>query len=110
MCRSDLKHFYGSAIKNAAFSLRGLTSGALLGGLTLAIFWKKGRAFSVITGMLISLAVMTAIQPFPAWEVTKGFWAKAIGTEIYWPWYTLIRLLVTLAAAWVTERVFAQKS
>jgi SSS family transporter len=97
-------------VLNAAFSLRGLTSGALLGGLTLAIFWKKGRAFSVITGMVISLAVMTAIQTFPIWSVTKELWAKAIGTEIYWPWYTLIGLLVTLAVAWLTERVFAQKS
>src|SRR6266853_1558301 len=31
-------------VLNAAFSLRGLTSGALLGGLALAVFWKKGRA------------------------------------------------------------------
>ena len=28
-------------VLNAAFSLRGLTSGALLGGLLLAVFWKK---------------------------------------------------------------------
>ena len=31
-------------VLNAAFSLRGLTSGALLGGLVLAVFWRKGRA------------------------------------------------------------------
>src|ERR1700682_5290933 len=30
-------------VLNAAFSFRGLTSGALLGGLALAVFWKKGR-------------------------------------------------------------------
>src|SRR5207247_7908083 len=40
-------------VLNAAFSLRGLTSGALLGGLALAVFWKKGRAASVITVMLV---------------------------------------------------------
>src|SRR5947208_3322453 len=34
-------------VLNAAFSLRGLTSGALLGGLMLAVFWRRGRAFSV---------------------------------------------------------------
>ena len=31
-------------VLNAAFSLRGLTSGALLGGLILAVFWHKGRS------------------------------------------------------------------
>ena len=49
-------------VLNAAFALRGLTSGALLGGLALAIFWKKGRGVPVITGMIVSLACMTAIQ------------------------------------------------
>src|SRR5258706_1310104 len=38
-------------VLNAAFALRGLTSGALLGGLGLAIFWKNGRALPVIIGM-----------------------------------------------------------
>src|SRR5439155_22804749 len=36
------------SVLNAAFALRGLTSGALLGGLILAVFWKRGRAVSVI--------------------------------------------------------------
>jgi len=35
-------------VLNAAFSLRGLTSGALLGGLLLAVFWKTGRALPVV--------------------------------------------------------------
>jgi len=39
-------------VLNAAFELRGLTSGALLGGLALAIFWRPGRATPVVTGML----------------------------------------------------------
>src|SRR2546421_9617829 len=72
-------------VLNAAFSLRGLTSGALLGGLALAVFWKRGRAVPVITGMLVSLVVMTAIQTLPKF---------GIGMEIFWPWYTLIGVLV----------------
>jgi SSS family transporter len=91
-------------VLNAAFSLRGLTSGALLGGLGLAIFWKKGRSASVIAGMLVSLAVMTAIQTFPKWHVTSEIWARTIGTEIFWPWYTLIGLVVTLTAAALINR------
>src|SRR6266581_4643292 len=43
-------------VLDAAFKLRGLTSGALLGGLLLAVFWKKGRALPIVTGMLCSLA------------------------------------------------------
>src|SRR5436190_18749450 len=46
------------SVLNAAFDLRGLTSGALLGGLLLAVFWKKGRARPVIAGMAASVIVM----------------------------------------------------
>ena len=95
-------------VLNAAFSLRGLTSGALLGGLGLAIFWKKGRTISVIAGMFVSLAVMTAIQTFPKWHVTKEIWTRTIGTEIFWPWYTLIGLVVTLSTAAVINLIVAQ--
>ena len=52
-------------VLNAAFALRGLTSGALVGGLALAVFWKKGRSIPVITGMMVSLATMTAISSCP---------------------------------------------
>src|SRR6266481_1887856 len=50
-------------VLDAAFKLRGLTSGALLGGLLLTVFWKKGRGLPVIAGMLASLAVMFTISP-----------------------------------------------
>ncbi|HSU56191.1 MAG TPA: hypothetical protein VLT36_19185 [Candidatus Dormibacteraeota bacterium] len=92
-------------VLNAAFSLRGLTSGALLGGLILAVFWKKGRAFPVVTGMLLSLVVMTAIQVLPKLEQTKPLWTKWIGPEIHWPWYTLIGLIITVSTAWVLSRL-----
>jgi SSS family transporter len=81
-------------VVNLAFSLRGLTSGALLGGLFMAVFWKAGRAAPVIIGMLSSLALMACIQFIP-----KDLWMRWIGTEIYWPWYTLIGGITTLAAA-----------
>jgi SSS family solute:Na+ symporter len=87
-------------VLNAAFSLRGLTSGALLGGLILAVFWRHGRSVSVIFAMFLSLLTMTAIQVLPKLEPVKPWWNAAIGTEIFWPWYTLIGLIVTLSAAW----------
>jgi SSS family transporter len=92
-------------VLNAAFSLRGLTSGALLGGLILAIFWRKGRALPVVSGMLASLTVMTAIQVLPVWSVSRATWQRWVGTEIFWPWYTLIGTIVVLATAWVVARL-----
>jgi solute:Na+ symporter, SSS family len=92
-------------VLNAAFQLRGLTSGALLGGLLLAVFWKKGGAAPVVTGMLSSLTVMTAIQVLPKMGWSKQLWSRLVGPEIFWPWYTLIGSVVTLLVAWLIRAV-----
>ncbi len=73
-------------VLNWAFSLNGLTNGAMLGGLALALFWKQGKPLPVLAGMLASLACMIAIN---AW------WKQ----EIAWPWYTLIGATITLWVA-----------
>jgi SSS family transporter len=91
-------------VLNAAFSLRGLTSGALVGGLTLAVFWRQGSPRPVIAGMLVSLAVMTLLQVLPQWPLTKAFWMAHVGTEIFWPWFTLIGALVTIGSASAVRR------
>jgi Na+/proline symporter len=114
-------------VLNAAFSLRGLTSGALLGGLALAVFWRKGRARPVIIGMWTALATMTVIQVLPRFEWgrdpcravfarfylagaadglqwAKDLWMKTFGTEIFWPWYTLIGAVITLSTAWAVRK------
>jgi len=96
-------------VLNAAFSLRGLTSGALLGGLILAVFWKGGRAVPVIVGMCTALVVMSAIQVLPTLSVTKDFWMRTVGTEIFWPWYTLIGAVVTVGVARIVDVVLAGK-
>lgn len=88
-------------VLNAAFALRGLTSGALVGGLALAVFWRKSSSTPVISGMLVSLGVMTLVQVLPKLEVTRELWLKVVGAEIFWPWYTLIGALVTLSTAWL---------
>ena len=92
-------------VLNAAFALRGLTSGALLGGLALAIFWRKGRALPIIAGMMVSLGCMTAIQLLPKFALTRDWWMKTIGTEIFWPWYTLIGVVITLLTAGLVRRL-----
>lgn len=82
-------------VLDAAFSLRGLTSGALLGGLLMALFWKRGSATAVITGMICSLAVMTWIS---------------LKLNVYFPWYTIIGVSITLPVAFLTLLVFRPKS
>ena len=63
------------SVMNAAFSLVGLTSGALLGGVVLSFFIKRGPAWPVVFGMIFSLFGMIWIN-----------WLKSV----HWPWYTLI--------------------
>lgn len=95
-------------VLNAAFSLRGLTSGALLGGLLLALFSRRGGARPVVIAMLVSVAVMIGVQWLPRWALTQEWWMRTFGTEVFWPWYTLIGTLVTLAVAWIARLVFRQ--
>jgi SSS family transporter len=92
-------------VLNAAFSLRGLTSGALVGGLALVVTWRKAQALPVITGMVVSLVTMTAIQLLPTLPSTREFWMAHIGTEIFWPWYTLIGAVFMLSTAWLVRRL-----
>lgn len=74
------------SVLNAAFALNGLTSGAMLGGLVLALWWRRGSPVPVIAGMLTALAVMTVL--FVNWRA-----------HVAWPWYTLIGCLITLSVA-----------
>jgi len=97
-------------VLNAAFSLRGLTSGALVGGLALAIFWRRSRGLPVIAGMLVSLVAMTAIQWLPKWSATQGWWQHVVGTEFFWPWYTLIGACITLATARLMRAILPEAS
>jgi Na+/proline symporter len=84
-------------VLNAAFTLRGLTSGALLGGLMLAVFWKNARAAAVIAGMLTALTFMIGVSQL-TWSVEVV--GKTETGQVFWPWFTLIGTLVTLGVAW----------
>jgi solute:Na+ symporter, SSS family len=78
------------SVLNAAFALRGLTAGALLGSLMLTLLWKKGSSTPVVIAMFAALAVMTYIF---------------IYTKIFWPWYTLIGTVVLLGTAYLMRAV-----
>jgi len=63
------------SVMNTAFSLVGLTSGALLGGVFLSLLIKRGTAWPVVVGMILSLITM--------------IWIDSLKV-VHWPWYTLI--------------------
>lgn len=89
-------------VLNAAFSLRGLTSGALLGGLALAIFFKSKRSAPAVTGMLAAVVVMIGVSLLRWDGIIDG---KAVVLSVAWPWFTMIGTLVTLGVAWITRRL-----
>ena len=67
-------------------------------------------ATALIAAMLTSLAVLTAIQVLPTFHSTVKWWNAHIGIEIYWPWYTLIGVLVTLGTAAVFGRAKGKRA
>ena len=83
-------------VLNWAFSLNGLTNGAMLGGLALALWWKKGRATPLVAGMITALACMIVLSQIH-WTRTVGGAEQSVG--LAWPWYTLIGSLITIAVA-----------
>jgi Na+/proline symporter len=87
-------------VLNAALSLRGLTSGALLGGLLLVVIWKKGRSAPIIIGMVTSLVVMTSLQVLP-----KYSWSRV--PDIFWPWYAVIGTSIMLGVSWLARFVMS---
>jgi SSS family transporter len=86
-------------VLNAAFSLRGLTSGALLGGLVLALFYRRVGARAAMAGMTASVVVMNLLYWLPNLGPTQAWWLRTFGGEVFWPWFTLIGTLVTLGVA-----------
>lgn len=105
-------------VLNAAFTLRGLTGGALLGGLMLAVFWRKGRALPLIIGMSASFVFMLALS-YLCWTeqteagrvATRFFWKGAklpegvVTYSVFWPWFTLIGTTVTVVVALLADKV-----
>ncbi len=96
-------------VLNAAFSLRGLTAGALLGSLIIALFWKRLGARATMVGMTASLVLMNLIYWPANVAATKEWWLRTFGAEVFWPWFTLIGTLVTLGAAWGVARVWPER-
>ncbi|MEY2408867.1 MAG: solute:Na+ symporter, family [Verrucomicrobiota bacterium] len=90
-------------VLNAAMEVRGLTSGALLGSLILAIFWRRVGMRAAIVGMAAALLVMNALYWPPRLETTKTWWKMTFGEGVFWPWFTLIGTVVNLGVAWAAS-------
>jgi len=97
-------------VLNAAFSLRGLTSGALLGALILALFWRRVGPRAAMAGMIMSVLVMNVIYWPPNIPSLQGWWTRTFGAEIFWPWFTLIGTCVTLGVAWIVRSVWPERT
>ena len=95
-------------VLNAAFSLRGLTAGALLGSLIIALFWKRLGARATMVGMTASLVVMNIIYWPANIPALKPWWTATFGGEVFWPWFTLIGTLVTLGVAWAVRSAWPE--
>jgi solute:Na+ symporter, SSS family len=95
-------------VLDAAFSLRGLTAGALLGGLILALFWRRVGPRAAMLGMTMSVIVMNALFWPPKIAALKEWWTTVFGAEIYWPWFTLIGTTVTLSVAWIARALWPE--
>ena len=97
-------------VLNAAFSLRGLTSGALLGGLLLALFGRRVGARAAMAGMITSLVVMNLIYWPPNIPALRETWLQLFGAEIFWPWFTLIGTSITLGVAWTVKTLWPEQA
>ncbi len=93
-------------VLNAAFSLRGLTAGALLGSLIIALFWRRLGARAAMIGMTTSLVAMNLIYWPPNIPALKPWWMATFGGEVFWPWFTLIGTSITIGVAWLAHLVW----
>jgi Na+/proline symporter len=69
----------------------------------MAVFWKRGAAAPVITGMVCSLATMTWISPLVQENLPKNW--PHLHVVIAFPWYTLIGTAVTLTVAFTMSKL-----
>jgi SSS family solute:Na+ symporter len=96
-------------VLNAAMEVRGLTSGALLGSLLLALLWRKVGPRAAVTGMLAAVTVMNLLYWPPRLPATKEWWQRTFHGDVFWPWFTLIGVAVALTTAFVTAGLFPSR-
>jgi solute:Na+ symporter, SSS family len=53
--------------------------------------------------MLTSVLVMNTLYWPPKITAWRSWWMDTFGGELFWPWFTLIGVLVTLGVAWTAR-------
>lgn len=96
-------------VLNAAMEVRGLTSGALLGTLLIALFLRRLGARAAAFGMIAAVTVMNLLYWPPNLAVTKEWWKEHFGAPVYWPWFTLIGTSVAVLTALLVGTLFPQR-
>jgi Na+/proline symporter len=96
-----------TSVLDIAFKLRGLTSGALLGGLLLAVFWKKGRSTPIVIGMTTSLVVMAYLSPLVQPYLPE---ALKFPVKVAFAWYTTFGTAITFVTAFIARMVLEPKN
>lgn len=96
-----------TSVLDIAFKLRGLTSGALLGGLLLAVFWKKGRSTPIVIGMTTSLIVMAYLSPLVQ-PYLPDSWKFPV--KVAFAWYTTFGTAIMFVTAFIARLVLEPKT
>lgn len=83
---------------NLAFTLSGLTAGAMLGAVLLSLMVKQWNPRPIIIGMVVSFVVMSVIIVM-----------NQLGRiTIFWPWYPVIGSGLMMIVAYCVNRMFYQ--
>lgn len=84
----------GTPVVVIALAIASFTYGGLLGGFSLALFWRRALQRDAIVGMSVGIATM-AFVVF-ARQLTPMIPALEPLSRIAWPWYVLIGTSITL--------------
>lgn len=84
----------GTPVVVIALAIASFTYGGLLGGFSLALFWRRALQRDAILGMSVGIAAM-AFVVF-ARQLTPMIPALEPLSRIAWPWYVLIGTSITL--------------
>jgi solute:Na+ symporter, SSS family len=81
-----------------ALGIASFTSGGLLGGFFLGIFWRRAIQRDAIIGMSVAIATMAFIVFARPISVAAPSLAPTLApfATIAWPWYVLIGTAITL--------------
>ena len=93
----------GTPVVVIALAIASFTYGGLLGGFSLALFWKRANQRDALTGMGTAIAIMAVVvfsRQLLGWATSRGMadtlsWLEPL-SRIAWPWYVLIGTSITL--------------